>query len=415
MRSVKTASYRYCRNDQCGLADDLSTSGESAIPRSLDFEADSQELSDTVPQWSWWQPLDTPPAITAVENTVSPEDFVVGFEFTSGTNPSSMPHVRNAYTAIQASQSDWIVLRPTWQFTQANPPQIQSVLARDGLMQEWIEMADLARSAGLTIAVFPEIKFPDSDDDNWWLHAQETPDWWNSWFEQYQRFILHQADLANLLGADVLIIGDPEIAPALPIASGENNQPNEKLDRWLDLIQTLRKSFEGQLAWATEAQADLTQQDPLLFKDVDLVYLLWSVSLASTPQTDSSELAVAAAAYLDTVVFPWIIQFDKPLILAVEYPAIDGASVSGCGQHPSLCDSYTTSNVNGMSLSIDLYEQASLYDAVAAAISQRSWVSGLISRGFNSAVTLRDGSSSVYGKPAWNVLWFWFQQFKEVE
>jgi hypothetical protein len=42
------------------------------------------------------------------------------------------------------------------------------------------------------------------------------------------------------------------------------------------------------------------------------------------------------------------------------------------------------------------------------AVNARSWVSGFVSRGFFSPVVLLDKSASIYGKPAADLLWYWF-------
>jgi hypothetical protein len=44
-----------------------------------------------------------------------------------------------------------------------------------------------------------------------------------------------------------------------------------------------------------------------------------------------------------------------------------------------------------------------------AAINERPWITGFVSRGYFPAAILQDTSSSIHGKPAQDVLWFWFQ------
>jgi hypothetical protein len=42
------------------------------------------------------------------------------------------------------------------------------------------------------------------------------------------------------------------------------------------------------------------------------------------------------------------------------------------------------------------------------AINDRSWISGFVSQGFYPPLPLQDKSSSLHGKPASGVIWFWF-------
>jgi hypothetical protein len=55
-----------------------------------------------------------------------------------------------------------------------------------------------------------------------------------------------------------------------------------------------------------------------------------------------------------------------------------------------------------------MQQQVDIYDAMFNAINARSWVSGFVSRGYFSPVVLLDKSASIYGKPAADLLWYWF-------
>jgi hypothetical protein len=51
---------------------------------------------------------------------------------------------------------------------------------------------------------------------------------------------------------------------------------------------------------------------------------------------------------------------------------------------------------------------------VLQAINQRDWVGGFVSRGFYPPVPLMDKSSSVRGKMAADLLWYWFPRLTGV-
>jgi len=57
---------------------------------------------------------------------------------------------------------------------------------------------------------------------------------------------------------------------------------------------------------------------------------------------------------------------------------------------------------------LDLQAQADLYEAILTAVNGRPWVSGVVSRGYYPPVALRDKSASAHGKPAADILWYWF-------
>ena len=45
--------YRYCRNGQCGVADDEATAGDSATGHQVGTAITGQDLRDSVTRWAW--------------------------------------------------------------------------------------------------------------------------------------------------------------------------------------------------------------------------------------------------------------------------------------------------------------------------------------------------------------------------
>ena len=57
---------------------------------------------------------------------------------------------------------------------------------------------------------------------------------------------------------------------------------------------------------------------------------------------------------------------------------------------------------------MNLQVQANAYSGILAAVNQRAWISGVISNGYFPPVTLQDKSISVHGKPAEQVIDYWY-------
>ncbi|NJN44158.1 MAG: hypothetical protein HC806_05150 [Anaerolineae bacterium] len=55
-------------------------------------------------------------------------------------------------------------------------------------------------------------------------------------------------------------------------------------------------------------------------------------------------------------------------------------------------------------ITLDLTEQAEIYEAMLAVLNGEEWVAGVVSRGYFPPVALGDTSMSVYGKPAEDVI-----------
>jgi hypothetical protein len=42
------------------------------------------------------------------------------------------------------------------------------------------------------------------------------------------------------------------------------------------------------------------------------------------------------------------------------------------------------------------------------AVNARQWVGGIVSRGYYPPTILQDKSASIHGKPAADILWYWY-------
>ncbi|MDP2991435.1 MAG: hypothetical protein Q8O57_12825, partial [Kiritimatiellota bacterium] len=94
----------------------------------------------------------------------------------------------------------------------------------------------------------------------------------------------------------------------------------------------------------------------------------------------------------------------KPIILAVAYPSADNAASASWPVSALFQPGSTQAPVN-------LQAQADVYQALLMAVNERAWVGGFVSRGYYPPVVLQDASASVHGKPAADVLWYWYPRF----
>ncbi len=64
---------------------------------------------------------------------------------------------------------------------------------------------------------------------------------------------------------------------------------------------------------------------------------------------------------------------------------------------------------------VDLDLQVQIYNNILPIVANLDWVSGVSIRGYNPVVSMMDGSSSIAGKPARDVIWYWFAGFHSIE
>jgi hypothetical protein len=409
--SMDKASYRYCRNDQCGIADDIATTGKAPLGLPVAQRLASPDKWDVVQSWAWWPQQNEQTQIVGYEVTSRGSEFFAGVEISQNEQPSWKPYLNSAFQDIQSLGANWVVMTPSMSYTLINPPILESVPGEDPLWSDTLQASQWAQNNNLKVAFFPIAKFK-MPGEIWWQQAHRDTDWWQNWFDRYQVFLLHQADLATQCGAEMLILGDTGILPSLSnylmidgSPSGLQNKVNE---RWEQMIIKVRDRYKGKLAWAL-SYPNGVQNPPSQISNFDLVYILFSPKL----DNPSDDYVMSISKTLDEDIFPIYQSINKPLILGIQYPSIDTAP-NGCEIKLNNC--WITDNSEDQSVEIGAYRtnlsiQLDIYTAILYSINQRPWISGIISRGYYSPAALMDPTSSVHGKPAASALWYWYPRF----
>lgn len=411
-----TLSYRYCRNLQCSSADDVQTRGEDPDGRQL-IEGLNSPTVDQVQAWSWWNPSQEATNIVAPELSPRP-NFDVGVEILSAFQPNWLPVSRTAIKESAAAGANAIVFTPTWVVRRANPlPQIQFDPLYAPFKDELQTLTREAKEMGLKPSYRPTLLLPVEElgsFDAWWEGASRDFTWWSVWFEEYRSFILTHASQAAASGAEIFILTGPELSPAWPEGTlfdgTSSNVPADAEERWKDLIQDTREVFPGEIAIELEFYEEL-QEPPSFIDAVDEVYVYWHAPLASTKDSTLEAMQSTAGELLDQIALYSQAYSDIPFVLSVEYLSIDGGATACAQVSNGLCipaSAFDQGAEVDPAFEVDLEEQARAYNALLLAAYNRPEITGLFTRRFNPTVVLQDQSASVYGKPAADVLWYWF-------
>jgi hypothetical protein len=411
--------YRYCRNDQCGRADDALTPGYDTPGRSISISGGTQTIDDVVENWQWLQPGLSPDLPEMPDVNPRPEEFIAGIELGSYYHPSLTPRLPVTFREIESMHANWIFLTPTWTFTRQSPPVLEPVTGKDFSWYDLSNATEKSRAFGMQIALNPAANFP-LDSDEWWHSAPRDFPWWQVWFERYRNFILNFADKAGQDSVNGLVIGGEWISPALPdglLPDGSpSGVPADAETRWRDLIVEVRERFEGTLFWALPATKNGIDP-PAFIEDLDQVYLIWSLPLTDKSEASYGELSEAAAQFMDSEVFPLKITLEMPTLVAAAYPSAKGG-LQGCIQIPEIDNQSTCLNLEYLepgfednpTIEHDLEGQLSAYQALLLAINERDWIDGVVSQGFYPPAELQDKSSSIHGKPAQDIVRNWYSQ-----
>lgn len=401
--------YRYCRAGQCDSADDVATAGVDAQGRTID--QGMVDIRDSVGEWAWLGDTE-PGALVGSSISTRPAGFVAGVENRAGFQPNWLYLNPQSIQGVQALGANWTILTPGWTLASSSPLAFGLSPATDPFWLDSTIMVSQARAANLQVAVFPvpRILGPASD---FWLNAPRDAAWWQNWFEHYRAFAVNFADLASQSGSQALVLGGDWLRPALPggtLSDGTGSGvPADSGLRWKAILEEVRQHFGGEVWWALPYESGMATNSPEFLSETDALYILWDAPLALEEGAAQADLLEQAGTKLDDDVAPLALLFDKPVILALAYPSAEGVR-TGCLNEAGECVPWSTLDAptSARGLNVDLRAQADLYQAMLNAINSRSFIGGIVSRDYYPPTLLQDPSASVHGKPAADVLWYWF-------
>ena len=414
--NLTSLHYRYCRQNQCGSADDLETSGNLSAGREVNPSSNPGVITDEISSWAWLSNPDEAANVSGNQVITRGADFVAGISLESNYHPSWGPLLPQTINEVQRLAVNWLIYNPTWTFTNNTPPIIEPLPSQDMLWPELINAISAAQRQNLTIGIFPVPHFP-YDVGVWWQNASRDFSWWISFFERYSNFILHHASVASSTNASTLILGGDWLNPALPggvLEDGSaSNVPQDAEILWRELIKKVREHYSGTITWALSYPEGVENPPPFL-DAVDQVYILWSAPIAEHPETSVSEMQAQTNTIFNRDILPFQQQMGKPVIIAISYPSIDGGAMGCIAISEGKCLDYNLlypPNPDIPEYIVNLQDQANAYNAVLSAINENDWISGFVSMGYYPPAILQDKSISIHGKPASGVLWYWSQKF----
>lgn len=410
---LNQASYRYCRNEQCGTADAVESAGPGGNGKPFSSIMESHKAQDTVEAWSGLNMPNSPVIVSASEVQARGEDFMAAIEFAPGYHPSWQPYMVQAFKNIKDIGANTVILTPSWRYTQNTPPVIEAAAGQDPFWGDLTQMVNLAAQQKLDVVVHPVTAYPGNPDE-WWQSAARDDNWWQSWFDRYRTFLLYHADLAAQMGAKALILNDDDLQAALPggtLADGSpSGVPGDAGERWMKLIEDVRGRFTGQLIWLVPMTGAELPVVPDFVTEFDQVYVRVSTPVSEADEPQLVDLENAFNMLLDMQILPLQEKTNQPVVFGIQYPSAAG-SAKGCVPIGEAClpaAALYPPAIDAGQAELQLAQQADLYSAALAAVNQRSWIAGFVSSGYYPPVGLKDNSYSVRMKPAADVLWYWF-------
>jgi len=411
-------TYRYCRGGQCSQTSDFGAEITESERHVRLNQNETILVEDTVNRWHYLSEENSPIIVPGIEIKPRDTDFTAGISLMREYRPDWGASWSNTLTAIKDIRANLVVFTPTWVSDSIAPPTLfEYVFGEDYSYGELALGIETAHQLGLRTAVYPSIRFPNGLDE-WWQSVSPSDVWWQTFLEQYRGFILHHALLAEQNYADVLIIGGDWLNPALPGFHGYEHiyesQPGNINAIWSNIIQEIRSLYHGTLAW--QLDFDQLSKPPHTVREVDEIYLHLGAQVANKPDAKIHEIQINIENLLDEKVKPFFNSVDKPIILHIAYPSADGGATYNLPQD-SDTNSFPFESLSPFApdvpeILLDLQEQTDVYNAILSAVNGRPWISGVVSEGFLPPIRLEDKSISIHGKPAQEVLRYWFSHFR---
>ncbi|MBF8255962.1 MAG: hypothetical protein HW375_869 [Anaerolineales bacterium] len=416
LESGRSLGYRYCRNQLCGIADDTETPGADPTGRPATPSGSPQSLNDTVNGWSWWQ-ANLGGAVVVAPEITPRADYEVGYEVAPAYTPTWLSSAAPSLKSIADSGANAVLFSPAWVLRENAPvPQILFDTQHAPLGDELVRQIDQATRLGLQAGLHPALIVPDGSLEDWWEQAPRDGAWWTVWFERYRSFLLTYAALAERAGASKLVVGGPEVAPALPggvLADGSpSGAPVDAETRWRTLLEEVRAVYHGPLAFEIDFGRTLQLAPPFL-DAVDEVHVYWHVSLGEGLELPAADMQAAAFSALDGSLLADPALEGKPIVLSVEYLSIDGGATACAAMADGSCrppQSFDAGADPEPDLALDLAEQSDALNAVILAAYARDEIQGFYARRYYPPVALHDKSASVNGKPAGQMLGYWYSE-----
>ena len=406
-------SYRYCRNLQCSSATEVPPTDPAA--RQVSPPEGLLERTDTVQAWTAYPGPAAEVTVVAPDLTPRP-GLQAGVELAPIYDPTWAASMPQALAELAGIGSNAVIFTPTWAMQAAAPTPVLGFEPGRGPFQHELTAAmDEAARLGMQPILHPMLRAPQEDAAAWWSASIRDGAWWTVWYEMYRSFALTYAHLAAEAGASKLVLGGPEVAPALPsgrLPDGSlSGAPGDADLRWRALIGEVRTVFPGQIAF--EIELGRTLQPPPGFLDaVDEVHVYFHPSLVPAEEATPEQMAAMVQALVEGGLLSTPELADKPLVLSVEYLSVAGGA-TGCVPSGGTClppSVFDAGSPGVPSLSVDLTEQAEAFNAVLLDVVPRPEITGFFARRYHPAAALQDQSASVNGKPARDVLWYWYSR-----
>jgi hypothetical protein len=407
---TENIKYRFCRSSICGTIDS-ETNGENI--GSFQAASEVQVLQTSGTTWKHLSVNSEPTVVSTESTSPKPEGYISSIELTDSYRSSWLPYYPSALDSIKGLNANSVILPYTWTFQSDRPVWLSPNPASDPSVSNITQISTAAHEKGLKVYLKPTIQYSTSPEE-FWNEFGKTDEDWIVWFESISRFYQQSALLAKQINAQGIILGDEQISQIITesenyglLSGGYSSNSNEM---WNGIFKIVKESSQLPTFLALQYD-DIFRNGKVDFNDIDGIYLLNLGNIPLEP-VETRVYAEKIGSLLDETLMPIFADTNLKLWIGLDFPSVS-YSHSGCITYPTQCNSPGLFNFPAPEqpeIQISLQEQTNLYNAALPEINRRDWISGISSRRFLVTGSYQDQSSSIHGKPASDVIWYWYSQ-----
>lgn len=405
MDIVKTVQYRYCRNDVCDVEGiGLSRATDDNKEFSFSPSPITQTFQDDPITWNFLLDMSGIPT-EAVEDLSVRDDFILGYEIDSKYQPEWLAFWDYGFLHMQETNAGLVIFTPTSSILPTTSDRYELIEDGELLWFDFLYAMSLSSRYPFSKGIFPILESTNGEFEQALLESKNTN--LQEWFDRYRSFLIRYADLAEITGTEMLILGDPNASDTLAFQIF-NAHPDDPIlssliqDRWEELINELRSHYSGKLFWAIEYSGSFPPL-PEWTDQLDGYYLLLDASILKTNGDSSVDSIIEDL--INAKEYDKIEAQGSPIILGVDIPSNENE----CMQDKNTCGD---SQGGILRLTSGLENQLNAYRSLLSLLSEEDQITGIVSRGYFPIASLSDASSSVHGKPAELLLKNWFEKEK---
>jgi len=403
---IESYNYKYCRNCECGAADEYFKDIEISW-RTLSFKEDTSQ-NDKVNKWRWNDGTYSNFALnengykTTKPSSLNKTDFMAGMMLIDWWKKDWMKSVGSTLAKIKNdTSSNWIQYTPIPTITQLYPTPLIVKNATNGTSDEdLIKIIQSTHAKGMKFFLNPS-PWSFTEDNSSENHTQE---WWNAYESQWRPIMLQYATLSEENGVEML---EFKMWPSIDGISYDESAKMNTLAQ--NLLDDVRAIYNGKIA-VPAIMYDTTK--PILDVQRNTDYIstkLWSYypwHLANTKDDNVTQITTIIESKFDEFVQSYYENnVSKPIIIEqLSAKSYDGGMIEANTNDEIINPFYK----NDSNWTIDLQEQADFYEASLNAISKRDYIHGTFAFTYFYWNSI-DKDLNLRGKPASKVVSKWYK------